>query len=82
MNRFVRWLTTVPAEEELFFMRIRRDASEIFDWMHTYQKCGHKWEPQGEAVRKCPKCGREQWEMRQQVWACKWRTIDREKDLP
>lgn len=62
MTRFLKWLTTIPdnQEDELFFVRIRTSASHFFDLLHDYKKLGHKWEIRGQN-RVCLKCGREQY---------------------
>ena len=83
MNRFTRWLTTVPREDELFFMNLRKTASDLFDWMHYAQKLGHSWKSNGELIRKCPKCGREQWKMVKRIPPpAEWYTIYPSKDMP
>jgi len=87
MTRFAIWLTTVPNREEMFFMHIRQTASEIFDVIHEIGWFGHKWEyPRGNthssAIRRCPKCGREQWEQVNTVTVCKWRTVHTNAELP
>ena len=88
MNRFIKWLTTVPEEEELFFMRVRRDASSIFTLMHDNGWRGHQWDhPRGKdaGIRRCLKCGLEQWKFVKRIpetSVAEWRTIHPEKELP
>lgn len=77
MNRFTTWLVTVPEHEELFFNRLRRDASALFDIIHEIGWWGHKWEyppgnPGSSSVRRCPKCKREQWEQVKTIRTCTW----------
>ena len=83
MSRLSTWLMTTPGEDDMFFTRIRETAQVFFIFMHDAKKMGHSWEySRGNTVRRCPKCGWEQWEYSKVITRKGWKTMHPQADLP